>query len=428
MTHFGIICPTSPGHLNPMTALGRELKRRGHRITIIQILDAQAQTLAAGLEFQMMGEKELPAGALARQFAQLGQLSGLAAIRYTVNLIKQGATIVLRDAPGVIRKAGIEALLVDQVVAEGATVAEYLAIPFITVCNALILNQEPGIPPFVTSWSRNTTWWALLRNGVAYSVLEQIAQPIRQMVGEYRQKWNLPTYKNVSDVFSKLAQISQEPAEFEFPRTALPECFHFTGPLSDSAGREPVTFPYEQLTGQPLIYASMGTLQNRKQDIFTIIAEACVGLNAQLVVSLGSSSAPDSLPKLPGSPLVVRYAPQLQLLQKATLTVTHAGMNTVLESLSNGVSMVAIPITNDQPGVGARLVWTGAGEVVPLSNLSGPLLRKAIQRGLTSDFYKSNASRLQQAIRQSGGVSRAADIVEIAITTGKPVLNSAALK
>lgn len=124
-----------------MTALDRELKRRGHRVTQIQILDAQAQTLAAGLDFQAIGEKELPTGALAKQFTQLGQLSGLAAIRYTVNLIKQGATIVLRDAPGVIGEAGIEALLVDQVAAEGATVAEYLNLPFITVCNALILNQ-----------------------------------------------------------------------------------------------------------------------------------------------------------------------------------------------------------------------------------------------------------------------------------------------
>ena len=425
MTHFGIICPTSPGHLNPMMALGRELKRRGHRVTIIQVLDAQAQALAAGLEFQVIGEKELPRGALAQQFAQLGQLSGLAAIRYTVNLIKQGATIVLRDAPRIIKEAGITALLVDQVSAEGAAVAEHLDIPFVTVCNALILNQEPGIPPFVTPWGRNTAWWALLRNGVAYSVLEQIAQPIRKVVGEYRQKWKLPQYKNVSEVFSKLAQISQQVAEFEFPRTGLPKYFHFTGPLSDPAGREPVTFPYEQLTGQPLIYASMGTLQNRLQDIFTTIAEACVELDAQLVLSQGSSSAPDSLPKLPGSPLVVRYAPQLELLQKATLTVTHAGMNTVLESLSNGVPMVAIPVTNDQPGVGARIVWTGAGEVVSLSNLSVPLLRKAIQKVLTSDSYKSNASWLQQAIRQSGGVSRAADIIEVAIATGKPVLNSA---
>jgi UDP:flavonoid glycosyltransferase YjiC (YdhE family) len=92
-----------------------------------------------------------------------------------------------------------------------------------------------------------------------------------------------------------LAQISQQVAEFEFPRTALPEVFHFTGPLYDTAGREPTAFPYEKLTEQPLIYASMGTLQNRSQQIFTMIAEACLGLDAQLVISLGGSSSPNSL-------------------------------------------------------------------------------------------------------------------------------------
>jgi hypothetical protein len=55
--------------------------------------------------------------------------------------------------------------------------------------------------------------------------------------------------QNVSEVFSTLAQISQQVAEFEFPRTALPEVFHFT-PLYDTAGREPTAFPYEKLTEQ----------------------------------------------------------------------------------------------------------------------------------------------------------------------------------
>jgi UDP:flavonoid glycosyltransferase YjiC (YdhE family) len=97
-------------------------------------------------------------------------------------------------------------------------------------------------------------------------------------------------------------------------------------------------------------------------------------------------------------------------------------MNTTLESLTNGVPMVAIPIANDQYGVAARIAWTGAGEVVPLSRLKVPRLRTAIERVLTEDSYKNNASRLQEAIRRAGGVSRAADIVEQAISTGKPVL------
>jgi MGT family glycosyltransferase len=156
-------------------------------------------------------------------------------------------------------------------------------------------------------------------------------------------------------------------------------------------------------------------------EIFHYIAEACVGLDAQLVISLGGSTSPESLPELPGSPLVVKYAPQLELLKKATLTITHAGLNTTLESLSYGVPMVAIPIATDQPGVGARLAWTGTGEVIPLARLGTTMLRAAIKQVLTQDSYKKNASRLSEAIRRAGGVSRPADIIEQVISTGKPV-------
>ncbi|PPS40958.1 glycosyltransferase [Chroococcidiopsis sp. TS-821] len=422
MTHFGLLCPSSPGHLNPMTALGKELVQRKHRVTLIQVPELESQALAAGLEFQAIGEREFPPGVLAQKFAQLGQLSGWRAIAFTLDLIKQGGTIILRDAPEIIASTGIEALLVDQVSPESATVAKYLNIPFITICNALILNQEPGIPPFVTPWEHNTAWWALLRNGITYAVLERIAQPVRQVLDEYHHKWNLPLYKKVADSLSDLAQISQQPAEFEFPRTRLPQCFHFAGPFVDPAGRKPIPFPYEKLTGQPLIYASMGTLQNQQQRIFQAIATACADLDVQLVISLGGGSTPETLPALPGKPLVVQYAPQLELLQKATLTITHAGLNTALESLSQGVPMVAIPITNDQPGVAARIAWTKTGEFVPLSRLSVPKLKAAIQQVLTEVSYKQNALKLQQAIQQAGGVRRAADIIEQAIATGKPVV------
>ncbi|MEA5498050.1 nucleotide disphospho-sugar-binding domain-containing protein [Limnoraphis robusta Tam1] len=198
--------------------------------------------------------------------------------------------------------------------------------------------------------------------------------------------------------------------------------FHFTGPYHSSASREPIPFPYEKLTGKPLIYASMGTLQNRLSRTFQEIASACEGLEAQLVISLGGALEPESLPALPGNPLVVKYAPQLDILQKATLMITHAGMNTTMECLNNGVPMVAIPVTNDQPGVSSRIAWTGAGEVVPLKKLNASKLRVAVEKLLTEDSYKQNALRLQEAIKRAGGVQRAADIIERAVSTGKPVL------
>jgi MGT family glycosyltransferase len=198
--------------------------------------------------------------------------------------------------------------------------------------------------------------------------------------------------------------------------------------LQDVSGLEPisfssVSFPLEKLTGKPLIYASLGTLQNRKGEIFQKIAEACLGLDFQLVISLGNPNIQKSELMLPGSPLVVSYAPHQQLIERASLIITHAGMNTVLGALSSGVPLVAIPITNEQPGIAARLARTGAGEVMPLASLSVAKLRAVIQRVLTEDSYKQNALRLQEAIRQAGGVSRAADIIEQAISTGKPILS-----
>lgn len=425
MTHFGLICPATTGHLNTMLPLGKELQKRGHRVTLFGIRDTKSKTLAAELEFRAIGESEFPTGAIAESLTQLGKLSGLAALQYTVSLLKDQAAVLLRDTPTAVKEAGVEALLVDQVSPEGGSVADFLDIPFITVCSAVVLNREEGVPPYFKTWGYNPAWWARLRNRAGYALLSRTVKPITKVINEYRREWKLPPQSSSNERYSQLAQISQQPAELEFPRKNLPQCFHFTGPYHSPTGREIPDFPYEKLTGQPLIYASMGTVQNRLLGIFKSIAEACNDLDAQLVISLGGSATPESVQGLPGNPLVVGYAPQLELLKKATLTITHAGMNTTLESLSNGVPMVAIPITNDQPGVAARLAWAGAGEVVPLAQLSVPKLQNAIQKVLTQDSYKKNALRLQEAIHRAGGVSRAIDIVEQVVATGKPVLSDA---
>lgn len=422
MTHFGIICPAVTGHLNPMTTLGYELLGRGHQVTVVGILDAEKKAHSAGLSFKAIAPLECPYGTMAQFSDELGRLSGLAALRYTINWVQKSTAIFLQQAPKAIKNAGIEALLVDQVSPAGGTVAEYLGIPFVSVSAALMINEDISVPPFNTSWNYDRAWWGKIRNRIGYRLLRQVGKPIRATIAKYRREWNLPPHHSPNDVYSSLAQLCQQPAEFEFPRENLPRCFHFTGAYHNLASRAKVEFPFEKLTGQPLIYASMGTLQNRLIGVFETIAEACEKLDAQLVISLGGGISPESVPKFPGSPLVVGNAPQLELLQKASLTITHAGLNTALESISHGVPMVAIPIANDQPGVAARIVWTGCGEMIKHSSLNVPKLRSAIERVLTQESYRNNAVRLQTANQQAGGVVRASDIIEQVMLTGKPVL------
>jgi zeaxanthin glucosyltransferase len=95
----------------------------------------------------------------------------------------------------------------------------------------------------------------------------------------------------------------------------------------------------------------------------------------------------------------------------------------VLTALAEGKPMVAIPITNEQPGISARIRICGAGEVVPLKNLHVDSLREIIRLVLKEDKYKHNAKQLQHAIKKAGGVKRAAEIIELAISTRKPVLS-----
>lgn len=421
MIHFGIICPTE-SHLTTSFSLGYELQQRGHRVTFLNIVDTQAKILAANFEFKAIGKDECPSGSQAAILAERGKLSGRHALEHTLKTVEQDMRIILQYAPEIIQSEGIKALLVDQCSPVGGTIADFLNIPFISLCNALPLNREIGIPPVFTTWQYQTGWRAKLRNQIGYILADRLTKPIRRLMAEYRQKWDLRPHTGPSDIHSKLAQLSHQPAEFEFPRANLPPHFHFTGPYHSEIGREVVPFPWDQLTGQPLIYASMGTIQNRLLQVFEIIAAACVGLDVQLVISLGGGMPLEAMPTLTGNPLVVSYAPQLELLRRATLTITHAGLNTVLESLTYAVPMVAIPIANDQPGVAARIVWAGVGEMIPVAHLTVTNLRLVIQKMLTQDSYKDQALRLQSAIQNSGGVQQAANIIESVISTGQPVV------
>lgn len=415
MTHFGVICPPFPGHINPLAALGRELQQRGHSVTFLQVPDLEVKVRSEGLNFCSIGQSSYRPGELSESFTQLGKLSGLEALRYSVNFCQHITAIICEDAPTAIKAIGIEALLVDQLEPAGETVAQFLGIPFVCVCCAQVIHRQADVPPFFTPWNYQNTWWARLRNLAAYNLLDRSSQPMQQVLNQYRQKWQLPSYKGFRVPDSQLAQISQQTAAFDFPCTKLPENFHYTGPFRNSSPLS-VSFPFEKLTGQPLIYASLGTIQNTKQEIFYSIAAACKGLDAQLVLSHGGGMNAEAVKQLPGSPLVVAYAPQLELLAKARLTITHGGLNTVLDSLSNGVPLVAIPITYEQPGTGARIEWTGTGEVIPVTKLNIPRLRAAIQKVLAEDSYLEQAIKIKESIRGAGGVIRAADIVEQALS------------
>ena len=208
MTHFGTICPSSTGHLNTMLPLGRELKQRGHRVTVINMEDARSKTTAAELEFQVVGKSDFPPGATQDLFTQLGNLSGPQAFKYTFDWITNTAKMYLQDAPEIVQTEGIEALLVDRLAPEGGTVAEYLNLPFVSICSALMLNREINVPPFSTFWNYDPSLSGLERNRLGYERVNAFGASLRQVINSYRSLWNLPLYNSPNEFHSQLAQIS----------------------------------------------------------------------------------------------------------------------------------------------------------------------------------------------------------------------------
>lgn len=412
MTRLGAFCFPATGHLNPMTALARSLEIKGHEVILFGIADTEARVRAAGIKFHRIGEQDYPVGTLRKLDERLARLKGLAALRFTLERVRNSARMVMRDGPRAVQAAGIQALLVDEAEFAG-NVAEYLCLPWISIALLPPLVHDDRFPPFWLGWAAGTGSLIRIRNRLAIEMLLRMGAPIFNDVNRQRIAWGLKPNRKPQDGLSPWAQITQLPEAFEFPiQGERPTGLHYTGPFVHARQRPAVEFPWARLDGRPLIYASLGTLQNGLETIFRTIAHACAGLDAQLLISLGGGLDPTKLGKLAGDPLVVSFAPQLEILKRATLVITHAGINTVLESLSEGVPLVAIPLGNDQPGVAARLKARGVGLVVSRRRLKASRLRKVIAHVLEEPQYRKAAQDLQRAIQQIDGAGRAADLIE----------------
>jgi zeaxanthin glucosyltransferase len=423
MSHIGLVAPAYIGHVNPMITLGNELQRRGHQVSLISMPDAEEMTVRSNIPFIAIGADKFPVGTLGTFVDKQGTLTGVPAIRYIIKDLTKIAVAHAAELREVIRDNGIDALVLDQILPMATVVADSLDVPYVTLCSLLPLNEDKSIPPFNMAWPYSQATQARIQYAIGYRVQALVERPLTVLCNAQRVKWGMkPT--TVDGTFSKLAQIAQIPAAIDFPRKNAPDCFHNTSPLVDFESSDPIAFPWERLDGRPLIYATMGTLQNGIKGIFHTIAAACDGLDAQVVIALGRKGAPIPT-NLPGDPIVVDYAPQVDLLKRASLLVCHGGLNTVLHGLSVGIPMVLMPAATDQPGVGARVKHLGAAETIPVRRANPRKLRAAIETVQSNPSYRANARKIQDSLKELAGVSHTADIVEQAFSTRRPVLRTA---
>ena len=143
---------------------------------------------------------------------------------------------------------------------------------------------------------------------------------------------------------------------------------------------------------------------------------------AQFILSAGAFTDLTQLGNVPDNFIVRNYVPQLQVLRRADVFITHGGMNSVHEGLYFGAPEIVIPQQLEQYINGRRVVETGAG-LIPKGyriseRVSVEALRLALDQILDDPSYKSNAAQLGKTLRAAGGYEQAANEIERFIQAG----------
>jgi MGT family glycosyltransferase len=419
---IAFVALSAPGHLNPTTALARRLQSRNHEVVVISLPDAEPYVRAAGLAFLPYCEKAFfSAGSGHEIRRQLSVIQGEDGVRFIIEAQSQMMEAALSSLPEALATARAEAVVLDTSQYYAELIPISLGLPYLHVSNALHCDHSGYTPLCLYDWRHETTPAALARNRKGVANIARMLKQANAAVRAYADRAGLKIdWDDPGSTLSPLASITQVPRAFDFESSHWPSQFHHTGPFHDGEGREKVNFPWERLTGEPLIYASMGTVMNGRVEAFrTIVAALAKHKDLQLVLSVGDRVEPDQIGPAPNNAVIVKRAPQLELLKRTSVCVTHAGLNTVLESLAQGVPQVAIPVTFDQPGVAARIAYRQTGVVTSLDKLTPDHLSELLNEVLLNSTYRANAQKLQRKISETNGLSLAADVLEEALSVRK---------
>jgi zeaxanthin glucosyltransferase len=405
-----------------MTALARKLQSRSHDVVFVTLPDGEAAVRAAGLAFLPCGVKQFPLGSLKERLRWLSKLQGEEALQATLQNAAVRTETMLNSLPAILTAAGIEAVVLDTVLFYAELAPMSLGMPYAHVANALHFDYSGATPPCIYDWPHETTPAARARNLKGVELFFERLESTIAVAKAFANRTGIEVdWDDYSATISKAAWITQTLKAFDFEGSHWPPQFHYTGPFHDGAGRVGLDFPWEQLTGEPLIYASMGTLMNGLGHVYrTIAAATAKQKGVQLVLSIGDQLDPEQIGPIPSNTILVQRAPQLELLKRASVCITHAGLNTVLECLAQGVPQVAIPVTVDQPGVAARIAEKKTGLYVPLKELSQSRLSLLLDQVINDSTYRHNARYFQKVIAETDGLSKAADLLERAFAHRNP--------
>src|SRR5262249_25583381 len=181
----------------------------------------------------------------------------------------------LEHLPAKLQQTGVDAVVLDTISFFLELAPMSMGIPYVHIWNVLNLDFSGFTPPGLFSTPLDTTREGLERNVELLQPVGALFAPMIAAAMPFAEKMALEIdWSDPGSTASKLAIITQTPREFDFPGIPWPAQFHYAGPFHDDGGREPLSFPWEKLTGAPLVYASLGTLVNGLNRVYDAILRA----------------------------------------------------------------------------------------------------------------------------------------------------------
>jgi UDP:flavonoid glycosyltransferase YjiC (YdhE family) len=147
----------------------------------------------------------------------------------------------------------------------------------------------------------------------------------------------------------------------------------------------------------PLVYVTMGTVQNRALDLGPLVS-ALAELPVRVLVAVGHDGDPASLGQQPAHVRVERWVDQPQVLRQCAAVVSHGGSGTFLGALAEGRPQLCMPQAADQFRNAEGGLQAGAALVLMPGEISPPAVVAAVSRLLDDSSLREAAGRVAEEI------------------------------
>lgn len=408
------IIPPAFGHFNPTVPIARQLQQRNFSVEYLTNVDFEAEILRKGFSFVAHPESTIRRGDSTEFFDKQSRRVGLDVLRGVVQQLTKILPPIIESTLELFSAKKPSIVITDDYRSVvGAVVAQVLNIPWATVIVTPIRQPDDLVPPAGSGLTLSHTIVGRMRKMVTQLYFRRILAPLVNTHLELSRRYALNTRVVRNYWLSPDLTLSLTTPEFEFPRRTEIMGLRFVGPCIDF--QQPLhTFgPLIQARGKRLAFISLGTINNNHPKFFHAAIQGCLTVDPEMhvIASAGNRIPANEFDKYPANVTVVPFAPQLEILENASIMITHGGMNSVSEAMFFGVPLVVFPVGADQPDVAARVEHCGAGVRGDIKRHDSQYIAGLVARVFGQPSFAKNALRMRDAYRAAGGARKAAELL-----------------